>query len=500
MASSLPTRTIKNLNQTSTSFVPITQNNSNRTCTVVNIANLEPNFPNALIAGLLIAKQEPRTIPNKRDPGKERHLMSFTIRDSPTDMINGTCWGESSYISYLANTFHIGDIVEIGNPQVQKKQDNVNEERYHPYSTSPFQLNVSENHSGFYFYNGDTSNLMQLRHIPTKATNDFYTLSDVSFNGEQLHGEHINLLVAAKSIGNVRDLVTRYGNQVSKLDLTVFDQTSLKFTITVWNNQQIDVVKSWIPGEHVVFIADIKMQIDNFRKCMVGTCDNKTVFTVNPDTPEAHLLYQYVMTKKQDFLQDDDGETLVFGDMQGTTSLEGINDVYTVEDLKKKLYDRIEETTFYGVTFSLITTLDLDGCYPVTMTRCTRCKKTVLESYGQCSRPECPIGMGADSPQSEELFRLSISLSDHTGTIHRCRMSGVAVERSLGCTLEGFQEMDANQITEMKWNFLLERCKVYFKAMSSTFESDRPVVQILGFCRANAEEHVKSLKDGESFG
>ena len=32
----------------------------------------------------------------------------------------------------------------------------------------------------------------------------------------------------------------------------------------------------------VLFIADVKVQFDEFKKCMIATCDAKTIITVNP--------------------------------------------------------------------------------------------------------------------------------------------------------------------------------------------------------------------------
>jgi hypothetical protein len=37
-------------------------------------------------------------------------------------------------------------------------------------------------------------------HVPIKASNDFYTLGDIIANGQNLHGEHINIMAAVKSV------------------------------------------------------------------------------------------------------------------------------------------------------------------------------------------------------------------------------------------------------------------------------------------------------------
>lgn len=42
--------------------------------------------------------------------GGERSVLSFTLRDSPEDYINISCWGRKSFIDDLARKFKIGDV------------------------------------------------------------------------------------------------------------------------------------------------------------------------------------------------------------------------------------------------------------------------------------------------------------------------------------------------------------------------------------------------------
>ena len=47
------------------------------------------------------------------DPGCERYSLSFTLRDSPTDYVNVTCWGNGTFINDIAKSFKINDIGRI---------------------------------------------------------------------------------------------------------------------------------------------------------------------------------------------------------------------------------------------------------------------------------------------------------------------------------------------------------------------------------------------------
>ena len=44
------------------------------------------------------------------DPGNERYKLSFTIRDTPTDYINVTCWGSELFITNIHHSFKIYDV------------------------------------------------------------------------------------------------------------------------------------------------------------------------------------------------------------------------------------------------------------------------------------------------------------------------------------------------------------------------------------------------------
>ena len=64
-----------------------------------------------------------------------------------------------------------------------------------------YQLSLSESRSQLRMYTGwDSTEYMSLSHVPVKATNDYYTLSDILSNGKDLGTEYISLLVAVKDV------------------------------------------------------------------------------------------------------------------------------------------------------------------------------------------------------------------------------------------------------------------------------------------------------------
>lgn len=66
---------------------------------------------------------------------------------------------------------------------------------------SAYQLHLSESHSSVSLYSGwDLSEFDTITHIPIKASNDYYTLSDIIANDQTLHGEHVNIQAVVKHV------------------------------------------------------------------------------------------------------------------------------------------------------------------------------------------------------------------------------------------------------------------------------------------------------------
>ena len=55
------------------------------------------------------------------DPGVDRFKFALTMRDSPSDYVNVTCWGSEAYIRSLVDSFKICDVGEITLPYYTQK-------------------------------------------------------------------------------------------------------------------------------------------------------------------------------------------------------------------------------------------------------------------------------------------------------------------------------------------------------------------------------------------
>ncbi|XP_053552949.1 meiosis-specific with OB domain-containing protein-like [Bombina bombina] len=228
------------------------------------------------------------------DIGLERYTFSFTIRDSPTSFINASSWGREEYIKSLSASFRVGDCVRIENPLVQTK-DVEREEKFNPSTPSYYRLLISEVHSVVSVCSQYEVNntLLSLMHLPTKDSQDYYSLGDIVANGQSLNGKIINVLAAVRSVGETKCFTTSDKRRGQRCEVKLFDEIISSFGMICWDNEAIQVAQTWVPCETVIFASDVRINYDTFRNSMVATVISKTIFTTNPETPEAQALLRY---------------------------------------------------------------------------------------------------------------------------------------------------------------------------------------------------------------
>ncbi|XP_063791042.1 meiosis-specific with OB domain-containing protein isoform X2 [Pseudophryne corroboree] len=396
----------------------------------------------------------------EKDIGTERYTFSFTIRDSPAAFINASSWGREDYIKSLSESFRVGDCVIIENPLVQTK-DVEREEKFNPSTPSYYKLLISEVHSLVKIcsrYEADTS-LLAVLHVPTKDLHDYYSLGDIVANGQSLNGKIINVLAAVRSVGEIKSFTTSDKRKGQRCEVKLFDDAVDSFALMCWSNECIQLAQTWIPRETVLFASEIRINYDSFRNSMVATVVSKTIFTINPDMPEAQALLSYARDCSENgaFVEENDE---ISADL---AKLETIMDVYTVQQIKDRaLQGAVKNNPLYGIVFAYISMLNIDAnVSKIVRDRCSRCHYLVTDSSEGCTYTFCNE-MSADPKSVFTSLDLRVDITDHTGTLP-CNLSGSVAEDTLSCTVDGFFNLTEDQKTSLKWNFLLERCKIYLK-------------------------------------
>ncbi|EAW85604.1 hypothetical protein MGC35212, isoform CRA_a [Homo sapiens] len=199
--------------------------------------------------------------------------------------------------------------------------------------------------------------------------------------------------------------------------------------MTCWDNESILLAQSWMPRETVIFASDVRINFDKFRNCMTATVISKTIITTNPDIPEANILLNFIRENKETNVLDDEIDSY----FKESINLSTIVDVYTVEQLKgKALKNEGKADPSYGILYAYISTLNIDDeTTKVVRNRCSSCGYIVNEASNMCTT--CNKN-SLDFKSVFLSFHVLIDLTDHTGTLHSCSLTGSVAEETLGCT------------------------------------------------------------------
>ncbi|XP_028845146.1 meiosis-specific with OB domain-containing protein-like [Denticeps clupeoides] len=398
------------------------------TRTFVPISDLNPNTQHPTVVGVIIGKTDVKGFPDRRNFGSERFTFSFTIKDSPEHFINVSSWGTEQYIRGLSSRFRIGDCVILENPLVAAK-DPEKEDRFCPSTPSFCRLLVTQSHSAIRLCSNVEveARLFPLFHVPVKDPGDFYSLGDIVANGHSLEGSVLNILAAVKSIGETRPFTTANDRRGQRLELKLFDETVNSFSLICWDIESIQLLQTLVPGETVLFIADVRITFDNFHGAMIATVTAKTIITINPDTQEANMLYSFAREfAESGGLDEPDRQA------GNSVQLDSISEVLTVSQMRLRAQE--SHNAFCAVSYVFISAMALDSAVSrVIRSRCARCRFVVTEDVGLCPNVTCP---GREQRlEAVTGFEIPVDISDHTGTLQSCSLAGRMAEKTLGCTV-----------------------------------------------------------------
>ncbi|GFY65814.1 meiosis-specific with OB domain-containing protein [Trichonephila inaurata madagascariensis] len=413
----------------------------------VSISQLSSELSQVVVLGMVIAKQGIRRVSSKKMPGRERFVLNFTIRDSPNDTINAACWGEESAINIMSTSFAIGDIVKIKNPQITERHSESDDEKFKPAVKSQYQLNISPQYSEVTVCSSEEKRgYEKLLHCPMHHTSQLLNLIDIVYNSQNADGQSVSLLVAVREISNIQTVKTKDGREVKKLQLTVFDQSHPTFHILIWDEETANFIVKYCKKRNVILISDIKVNYNDYMKEIIATSNSTTVFTPDPDIPDARVLYQYAM--KMD-LPDD---TEHFNNKYSDSST-----IYTVEQIVRLMNtSEIMLNEIQGTLNVLISSFDVDSTNKVTSFRCSGCNMLLEKADSKCINGSCEIGSGMKNLPAEEMYDIPISISDNTGCIQRCLLGQVA-QNFLGLSVT--QSSTESYMGYGRYNLRISSCK-----------------------------------------
>lgn len=466
---------------------------------ITQVKDLRPEVIGANLVGLVICKHSPRQIKNSRSNGQNggiRCVLSFTIRDS-SGCINCSLWGNEHFVLNLCQSFQIGDIVAVTNTQTMMK--GTSDEIFNPPNSSPFSITISEKHGGNLIICDEFPELKKLLHAAIRPHNDYYTLEEIFEQGERMDGEYVNILVVVRKISSIQHLKTKNGKELDKMEVSLFDKTSDSFTVVVWEQEYFRYIQQWTEKRSVIFAADVKLNHNKFQNCMQGTFTSRTVCVRDPDTSEAHQLYDYAL-EHADQMQE------LFGDSKDERDGENQNigddelKVYTIEDIlmaqqeakSQNANESLKPLTIRGILHAVITNFNIDDSRKIWCMRCSSCRyRLPTNDAVRCPNEQCVSRDDLSKFSAERVFDLQMSLSDHTGTLDHCRIGGRAAENMFGITVDGLECLTSDDLTDLKWSWLMERCRIRFR-YSFDHPASRPRIEVCE--KPNLEQALNAIK------
>ncbi|KAJ3657203.1 hypothetical protein Zmor_016222 [Zophobas morio] len=450
-----------------------------------SLKDLEPDLDNILIVAVIIGKQTPRKFPDRsKDNDQYRAVWNFTLRDSPRDYINVTFWGPSEDVCSTNDKFYTGDVVEIRNPRIQVRKFNESSEQYFPTVTSPFSLSLNDRNQ-ILRHHGDTFAFNKLLNFPTKPLSGYVPLRDIHNGGESMKDRIIDILGAIRSVGPFKNIKTKTGQEIQMREIVLFDHTSSGLRVAFWDPENMTRATKWKPRTTILFITDTKIVWSGFLRAYSASVTGRSIVTENPIGKEATTLVTYAKNAPL--------ETVDILDqfIMDLPAAESIQNVMCIQQVRNKINNFSQknfssEPQITALLFVTVTQLDLDGPLPVTRVKCSGCKTFLKNTPPTCENTDCPTVQEAGVRSLDHSFEIKINLSDHTGTLSSCRLSGSVAEQVLDCTVRQFLRMTQHQKSRLKWKYLMERCAVRIVALvpSGLF----PRISVVSLAKADPVE------------
>ncbi|KAI6651676.1 hypothetical protein LOD99_4924 [Oopsacas minuta] len=431
------------------------------------------------IIGLVIGKTQTKRFQDKKNPECMRWKLQFTIRDSPTELINGTAWGTEEYITKLSSLFQINDTIELTCCHVQLKPPNV-DEKWCPATSSQYHLSMNEPNSTIRQYRGNGYiEIAALANLPLHAPGQHSSIGEIAALGSNANGQSVNILAAVKQVKQPVSFVTRDGRNVQRCEVKLFDHTCEEFELTIWDSEFITLAKNWVSRENILSIINAKLVYNNYKNKVAAKCDATTLIVTNPSSEEAHNLYRHAQTVnislevEEEFIKK------------------------TFEPERMSIYDFIESkangNNFNAEILCCITEINLSDSSrikPVCM-RCRECK-TRLTSF-TCSNSYCPVYMklGIDPELTFDIF---VNLTDHTGSLNNVKLSQKCCMDILSYEPKDIDKMKAKQLNDLKKSLVLERMRVSVMYKPWQQEKDRSRSLVLSCIPADLNDLITYSK------
>lgn len=424
---------------------------SGANCSTCAIQDLAPHKKYIFVTGLIIAKGEKRVF-NARGNGVMKAVITITIRDTKDHFINCTIWGTENYVDNCVRAYKIGDIIVINKPTVQQSSS-VNQ--YAPKTTSPFNLQFSEDKGMIYREDPQYfPYLIELRNKSIKSTSLALTLADLAALPES-QSTYVDLIVMVQTLDTTQSIRTKYGLKSMRRAL-IMDTTKHSMPLIIWLPEYQQIADKWIPMQTILHLIDVFFQYSEYDQTHILTLNSRTILIENPiRSSRSNSLLAYIHGLPP----------AVYDELKGVqpkvnvidaVDLDAVTDVMTAEKIQRI----IDEGTGTNVTvkfYGVITKFDIDSSFgrdPI-IKCCVYCDRYLVKNQ-KCDNLYCTPKLGNGRDYVEK-YSVALNASDHSGTLVNCRIFDEYANVLFGCSASQFKQLSDSRINNIKDAYYLQR-------------------------------------------
>ncbi|KAF9560085.1 hypothetical protein EC968_006360 [Mortierella alpina] len=420
-------------------------------------------------------------VSDRKDPSSQRWLQSFTIKDD-LETIDVKFWHKSQEHLNAYSNIALDQVLHVWTDEVKlsTKPASGNLASSAPSTSSPFVLNLSEGKVGHRIEMGNDMEQATAFKVALEANAagvvPSLSIKQVMSALHAINNKRFNLVVCMKKMVSSGVINTKNG-QMMKTVVSIFDAQGQTASLTLWGEPMSSITQQWIPGKTILILSGAQVSMYAMKPQI--TVGFQTHIQVNPICKNVEWLKHFAAQCSD--LPDKENPVAQVEDVQ----IDHIRTSYRIADILQLVNTLGGTETAYGLTFAILSELDIDHiAADVLTTKCPSCKETI-SSYKMETCSRCTT-----TPAEEDSWRFSlaryISFMDDTAELHHPNVSSDTAQRLLGFKPKEFSALKTVERRQLKVFFnlqfpyiknrhFLERYKIHFKVSWSDFKKQQSI-------------------------
>ncbi|XP_026683521.1 meiosis-specific with OB domain-containing protein-like, partial [Diaphorina citri] len=149
----------------------------------------------------------------------------------------------------------------------------------------------------------DVLTQIKWKHLLKRVAAKIIVLPDMKLRTPMISVVSIQLVTLAEyssKIGLTRTIRTKRGDTTATREIDLMDDTHSGFPLFMWGVEVVGMADKWTPRETVLFMSDVNLSYNEYRKCWCLSTSSKTIITENPETTSGRALKEFAKSAPLD--------------------------------------------------------------------------------------------------------------------------------------------------------------------------------------------------------